>query len=190
MRAAQRLRADAYDRDMKTKLAQGFLTAIDNEIDPTTGTLRLRATFENEAGTLFPNQFINVRLLVEEKQGVSLVPTAAVQRNAQATYVFVVKPDQTVTSRPVVMGVTEGDESEITSGLAPGEVVVMTGIDKLQEGSKVAAQIASESGGVKPQPGGQQGTQPGGGVKPQAGGQQGRQPVGQPGSQKGSQKEN
>ena len=123
-----------------------------------------------------------------------LVPTAAVQRNAQATYVFVVKPDQTVTSRPVVMGITEGDESEITSGLAPAEVVVMTGIDKLQEGSKVDAQIAPESGGVKPQPGGQQGSQPSGGAKPQAAGQQGNQPVGQQGSQpsskKGSQKEN
>jgi multidrug efflux system membrane fusion protein len=144
MRAGPRLTVDAYDRDMKTKLAQGSLTAIDNEIDPTTGTLRLRATFENEGGTMFPNQFINVRLLVEEKRGVTLVPTAAVQRNAQATYVFLVKPDKTVTSRPVTMGTTEGDESEITSGLTAGDVVVVTGVDKLQEGSKVDAQIAKE----------------------------------------------
>jgi multidrug efflux system membrane fusion protein len=144
MRAGPRLTVDAYDRDMKTKLAQGSLTAIDNEIDPTTGTLRLRATFENEGGTMFPNQFINVRLLVEEKRGVTLVPTAAVQRNAQATYVFLVKPDKSVTSRPVTMGTTEGDESEITSGLTAGDVVVVTGVDKLQEGSKVDAQVAKE----------------------------------------------
>ena len=85
----------------------------------------------------------------------TLVPTAAVQRNAQATYVFVVKPDQTVTSRPVTMGASEGDESEVTSGLAAGDVVVMTGIDKLQEGSKVDAQIAAESGGKTQQSGSQ-----------------------------------
>ena len=145
MHGGQKLAVDAYDRDMKTKLAQGSLTAIDNEIDPTTGTLKLRATFGNEAGTMFPNQFINVRLLVEAKHGVTLVPTAAVQRNAQATYVFLVKPDKTVTSRPVTMGTTEGDQSEITSGLAPGDVVVVTGVDKLQEGSKVDAQIAKDS---------------------------------------------
>jgi len=149
MRAGQGLAADAYDRDMKTRLAEGTLTSLDNEIDPTTGTLRLRATFDNEQGTLFPNQFINVRLLVDAKHGVTLVPTAAVQRNAQATYVFVVKPDQTATSRPVTLGVTEGDQSEITSGLTPGEVVVMTGVDKIQEGSKVNAQIPSTSTGGK-----------------------------------------
>ena len=149
IRAGQKLTADAYDRDMTTKLAEGSLTALDNEIDPTTGTLRLRATFQNEAGTMFPNQFINVRLLVQQKQGVILVPTAAVQRNAQATYVFLVKPDNTVTSRTVTMGTTEGDESEITSGLTAGDVVVLTGVDKLQEGSKVNAQIASAASGVK-----------------------------------------
>jgi multidrug efflux system membrane fusion protein len=151
MRAGQKLVADAYDRSMTTRLAQGSLTSLDNEIDPTTGTLKLRATFDNEQDTLFPNQFINVRLLVDEKRGVTLVPTAAVQRNAQATYVFLVKPDQTVTSRPVTLGTTEGDESEITSGLTPGAVVVMTGVDKLQEGSKVDAQIAPETSGAKTQ---------------------------------------
>ena len=144
IRGGQKLTVDAYDRDNKTKLASGVLSSIDNEIDPTTGTLRLRATFDNASGTLFPNQIINIRLLVEEKKGVTLVPTAAVQRNVQATYVFLVKPDKTVTSRPVTVGTTEGDSSEITSGLAPGDVVVMTGIDKLTEGSKVDAQIAKD----------------------------------------------
>jgi multidrug efflux system membrane fusion protein len=146
MRAGDKLPVDAYDRDMKSKLAEGSLTALDNEIDPTTGTLKLRATFDNEQGTLFPNQFINVRLLVDRKQGVTVVPTAAVQRNAQATYVYAVKPDSTVTVRPITTGTTEGDDTEVVTGLAPDEVVVMTGVDKLQEGSKVNAQFPSTSG--------------------------------------------
>jgi multidrug efflux system membrane fusion protein len=148
MRAAP-LAADAYDRNMTTALAHGSLTSTDNEIDPTTGTLKLRATFKNDPPTLFPNQFVNVRLLVATKHGVTLVPTAAVQRNAQATYVYLVKPDQTVTSRPVTMGTTEGDASEIASGLAAGDVVVMTGVEKLQEGTKVSAQIAPPTSPAK-----------------------------------------
>jgi multidrug efflux system membrane fusion protein len=143
MAAGQTLEVDAYSRDAKTKLAQGSLTTLDNQIDPATGTLKLRATFENPKGTLFPNQFVNARLLVEEKHGVTLVSTAAVQRNSQATYVYVVKADSTVTVRPITIGTTEGDDSEVTAGLAPGEVVVMTGVDKLEEGTKVNAQIPS-----------------------------------------------
>src|ERR1035438_7163239 len=150
MAAGQKLEVDAYDRDAKTKLAQGSLTTLDNQIDPTTGTLKLRATFENAKGTLFPNQFVNAKLLVQEKRGVTLVPTAAVQRNSQATYVYVVKTDSTVTVRPIVIGTTEGDDSEVTSGLTPGEVVVMTGVDKLQEGTKVTAQIPAANSPVSP----------------------------------------
>jgi len=150
MAAGQALEVDAYNRDDKTKLAQGSLTTLDNQIDPTTGTLKLRATFQNAKGTLFPNQFVNVRLLVQEKHGVTLVPTAAVQRNSQATYVYVVKPDSTVTVRPITIGTTEGNDSEVASGLVPGEVVVMTGVDKLQEGSKVTAQIPAANSPVSP----------------------------------------
>jgi multidrug efflux system membrane fusion protein len=139
--ARQTLEVDAYDRAARTKLAQGSLSTLDNQVDPTTGTLKLRATFANAKGTLFPNQFVNARLLVQEKRGVTLLPTAAVQRNSQATYVYVVKTDSTVTVRPITIGTTEGDDSEVTSGLAPGDVVVMTGVDKLQEGSRVSAQI-------------------------------------------------
>jgi multidrug efflux system membrane fusion protein len=144
MRAGQRLRVDAYDREMKAKIAQGWLATLDNQIDQTTGTVKLRANFENKDGALFPNQFVNARLLLEEKRGVTLVPTAAVQRNSQTTYVFLVKPDSTVTVRPVTLGTTEGDNSEITSGAAPGDVVVMTGVDKLQEGSKVRPEMYGE----------------------------------------------
>jgi membrane fusion protein, multidrug efflux system len=141
MAAGQTLEVDAYDRAANTKLAQGSLTTLDNQIDPTTGTLKLRATFDNSKNTLYPNQFVNARLLVQEKHGVTLVPTAAVQRNSQATYVYVVKSDSTVTVRPITIGTTEGEDSEVTSGLTPGEVLVMTGVDKLEEGTKVNAQI-------------------------------------------------
>jgi membrane fusion protein, multidrug efflux system len=140
MHAGARLRVDAFDREMTKKIAQGWLDTIDNQIDPTTGTVKLRANFDNRDGALFPNQFVNAKLLVEEKAGVTLIPTAGVQRNSQRTYVFLVKPDSTVTVRTITIGTTEGDESEVTSGLAPGDVVVMTGVDRLQEGTKVRFQ--------------------------------------------------
>jgi multidrug efflux system membrane fusion protein len=152
MAAGQTLEVDAYSRDSNTKLAQGSLTTLDNQIDPTTGTLKLRATFANSSGTLFPNQFVNARLLVQEKRGVTLAPTAAVQRNSQATYVYVVKPNSTVTVRSITVGTTEGNDSEVTSGLAPGEVLVLTGVDKLQEGTKVTAQIPSAASPASPPP--------------------------------------
>jgi len=144
MRAGARLRVDAYDREMKTKLAQGWLETLDNQIDPTTGTVKFRANFDNRDGSLFPNQFVNARLLVEEKQGVTLIPTATVQRNSQATYVYLIKPDSSVTVRTITIGTTEGDDTEVTSGLVPGDQVVMTGVDKLQEGSKVRVAKSGE----------------------------------------------
>ncbi|MHB8655534.1 MAG: MdtA/MuxA family multidrug efflux RND transporter periplasmic adaptor subunit [Terriglobia bacterium] len=144
MRSGQRLNVDAYNRDMKTRIAQGWLTTVDNQIDQTTGTLRLRATFNNADNALFPNQFVNARLLLEEKKGVTLAPAAAIQRNSLMTYAYVIKPDSTVTVRQVAVGTTEGDQSEITSGLSPGDMVVMTGVDKLQEGSKVSTHSAGD----------------------------------------------
>ena len=140
LRVGARLRVDAYDRGMTKRVAQGWLETIDNQIDPTTGTVKLRANFDNRDGALFPNQFVNCKLLVEEKQGVTLIPTATVQRNSQRTYVFLVKPDSTATIRDITIGTVEGDESEVTSGLAPGDDVVMTGVDRLQEGTKVRFQ--------------------------------------------------
>jgi membrane fusion protein, multidrug efflux system len=137
LRQGAHLQVDAYSRDMKTRLATGSLTTIDNQIDPTTGTLRLRAAFNNSNDALFPNQFVNARLQVEEKRGVTLVPNAVVQLSSESAYVYLVKPNSTVTVRKVVTGTTEGDQTEIASGLSPGDVVVMTGVDKLQEGSKV-----------------------------------------------------
>ncbi len=147
VRAGVRLPVEAYDRAMTRRLAVGSLMTIDNEIDPTTGTLKLRAVFDNRDEALFPNQFVNARLLVQRKRGVTLVPTAAIQRNAQATYVYLVTPSQTATVRQVTLGTTEGEDSEVIFGLSPGDVVVVTGVDKLQEGSKVVVHIGGPTPG-------------------------------------------
>jgi membrane fusion protein, multidrug efflux system len=150
VRAGQKLTVEAWDRDLKTKIASGSLSTIDNLIDQTTGTLKLRAIFDNENRALFPNQFVNARLLQQEKTGVTLLPSAAIQRNTNDTYVYLIQPNNTVTVRNVKIGTTEGDQSEITSGLSPGDKVVMTGVDKLQEGTKVAPtmQTAAASSNV------------------------------------------
>lgn len=143
LRAGARLKVEADD-PLMNKLAEGRLETLDNQIDPTTGTVKLRATFDNRNGSLFPNQFVNARLLVQEKVGVTLIPTATVQRNSQVTYVYLVKPDSTVTIRNIIVGTSEGDQSEVTSGLVPGDVVVMTGVDKLQEGTKIRVPKSGE----------------------------------------------
>ncbi len=145
--AGARLPVDAYDRTNTTEIATGYLETIDNEIDPTTGTIKLRAIFANNNGALFPNQFVNARLLVEEKRGVTLVPSAAVQRSAQATYVYLVEPNSTAATRAVKIGTTEGNVTEITSGVQPGQVVVMTGVDELQQGSKVRVHLETPQAG-------------------------------------------
>ncbi len=154
-RAGQTLPVDAFNRDMLKKLASGTLTTIDNEIDQTTGTVKLRAIFNNSNFELFPNQFVIARLLQQEKRGVVLVPSAAIQRNSQSTYVYVVKPDSTATVRQVKVGTSDDNNTEITSGINEGEVVVLTGVDKLVEGSKVTVHLEGAStpatqGGVKP----------------------------------------
>lgn len=143
--AGQRLKVEAYDRTSNVKLAVGTLTTLDNQIDQTTGTLKLRATFDNKNNKLFPNQFVNVRLLVQLKQGATLIPTATIQRNSQTTYVFLVQPNKKVTVRPITVGTVEGEDAEVTSGLAPGDIIVMTGVDKLQEGTQVVAHLTGDT---------------------------------------------
>ncbi|AUB82741.1 MdtA/MuxA family multidrug efflux RND transporter periplasmic adaptor subunit [Candidatus Thiodictyon syntrophicum] len=140
VRAGTRLTVDAYDKAQKTKLASGVLLTMDNQIDPTTGTIRLKAEFPNEDGRLFPNQFVNAHLLVDTLHDATLIPTAAVQRGVQGTYVYVVGPQQSVSVRPVTLGAAEGDEVAVSEGLAPGELVVVDGTDKLREGAKVAVE--------------------------------------------------
>jgi multidrug efflux system membrane fusion protein len=148
--AHQQLPVEAWDHDAGTfsdlhkKIATGALATIDNEIDQTTGTLRLRANYPNTDNKLFPNQFVNVRLLVETKHGVVLIPSGAMQITTDNKYVYLVKPDSTVTVRNIIAGTTEGDQTEVVSGLNAGDVVVMQGVDKLNEGSKVVVTIAGE----------------------------------------------
>jgi multidrug efflux system membrane fusion protein len=147
--AGQHLPAEAWDSKNTMKIGTGTLETVDNQIDPTTGTLRLRAIFDNSQNQLFPNQFVNIRLLLEEKGGVTLVNRAVIQRTSSTVYAYVVKDDRTVTVRQVTEGVTEGEDTEITSGLDPGDVVVMTGVDKLAEGTPVTVQMADEGSGGK-----------------------------------------
>jgi membrane fusion protein, multidrug efflux system len=131
------LKVDAYDRDNKIKLATGTLLTIDNQIDQTTGTDRLKATFDNNDGVLFPNQFVNIRLLLDVRKDSTIVPSVAVQRGPQGSFVYVVKADSTVEARPVTVALTQSNQSAIASGLQVGEVVVTDGQDKLQNGAKV-----------------------------------------------------
>ncbi len=145
MRSGQPLVVEAYDRNLKNKLTTGTLLTIDNQIDPNTGTIKCKAVFPNEDNALFPNQFVNARALVDTKKDASIVPSAAVQRSPQGTFVYVVKDDSTVEMRNVVVGPSEGDAVAIDKGLAPGEVVVIEGVDKLQRGMKVAARMAGDS---------------------------------------------
>ena len=138
MRAGAKLSVEAWDRDMKNKLASGMLLTIDNQVDQTTGTVRFKASFPNEDDKLFPNQFVNARLLLDTKRNVVIVPAAAIQRSPDSMYVYVVKSDNTVDVRNIVSSLTEGDQSAIDSGLEAGDVVVIDGVDKLQPGAKVS----------------------------------------------------
>jgi multidrug efflux system membrane fusion protein len=138
-------RVDAYSRDLKTKLDSGQLFAIDSQIDPASGTCRMKAQFANENLTLFPNQFVNVRVLVNTEVGVILAPVASVQRGPQGTFVYVVKQDQTVEVRPITTGPQEADTVVIAKGLNDGDTVVTDGTDKLRNGSKVTV-----GGGAQP----------------------------------------
>jgi multidrug efflux system membrane fusion protein len=136
-KAGRQLSVDAYDRDLKNKLATGSVLAIDNQIDQTTGTVKIKAIFPNENLALFANQFVNARLLVDTLRGVVIVPTAAIQRSPQSTFAYVVKPDSSVDMRNVEVQVTQGDDTVVRKGIAAGETVVTDGVDKLQPGTKV-----------------------------------------------------
>ncbi|MEP7084046.1 MAG: MdtA/MuxA family multidrug efflux RND transporter periplasmic adaptor subunit [Betaproteobacteria bacterium] len=137
MREGAKLQVEAYDREQKVKLATGVLLTIDNQIDPTTGTIKLKAQFANDDEGLFPNQFVNVRMLINTIHDAVLIPSAAIQRGSQGTFVYVVKEDLTVTVRPIVIGPVLGEVSSIAKGLEIGERVVVDGADKLREGGKV-----------------------------------------------------
>ena len=153
MRSGVKLRVDAYGRDITLgrKLATGELLTIDNQIDQNSGTLRFKAIFPNEDSALFPNQFVNARLLIDTKHGAVLTPISAVQRGPQGTYVYVAKQDNTVEVRNIVLGPVSGDEASVESGLEPGEAVVIEGVDKLQPGSKIIPPGTGAPGGKGPE---------------------------------------
>jgi membrane fusion protein, multidrug efflux system len=145
LKAGERLPVEAFDREQKRRLATGALLTVDNQIDPTTGTVRLKAIFPNDDNELFPNQFVNARLLLDVKRNATVVPAAAIQRGPKGTFVYVVKEDQTVSVRPIKLGPAEIEDASIDSGVAPGELVVVDGTEKLREGSKVELRGQNDS---------------------------------------------
>ncbi len=135
---------EAWDRDQKNMIASGELITADNQIDATTGTIKLKAKFNNDDLALFPNQFVNIKLLMDVRHGATVVPTAAVLRGTDGPFVYVVKPDKSVTVRQVRTGAVQGDDTMIIRGVEPGEVVVIDGTDRLREGMKVESIVRAE----------------------------------------------
>jgi multidrug efflux system membrane fusion protein len=157
-KAGRQLPVEAWDRGLKNRLANGSLLAIDNQIDQTTGTVKIKAIFQNENFALYANQFVNARLLADTLRGVVLVPAAAIQRSPQSTFVYVVKPDTTVEMRDVEVQLTQADDTVIRRGVSPGEILVTDGVDKLQPGMKVTlatpgAPRSPAAGGGQPKAG-------------------------------------
>jgi membrane fusion protein, multidrug efflux system len=149
IRNGQALPVVAWDRELKTQIATGTLETFDSQIDQSTGTIKLKAVFSNADYSLFPNQFVNIKVLVDTRRDTLLVPAAAVQRNPQGTFVYVVKPNHTVEARSVAISATQGDVIALDSGVSPGEMLVIDGLDKLQSGTKVIvqpAQVAAKEG--------------------------------------------
>src|SRR5450631_3500597 len=142
------LPATAYDRSGVNKIADGALSTFDSQIDPTTGTIKLRALFPNESRALYPNQFVNVRLLIDTHKDVTTMSTAGIQRGVPGTFVYLISADNTVSVRPVQLGVTDSDCVEVRSGLAPADRIVIDGADKLREGAKV--NVRAETGAAAP----------------------------------------
>ena len=171
---------DAYDRALKAKLASGSLLTVDNQIDPATGTVRLKAQFANADYSLFPNQFVNTRMLIDVRKGVVIIPTAGVQRGTQGTFVYVVKPDSTVSMRLITVGKVQGEDSEILTGLQAGDVVVTDGADKLRDGGKV--EVAQKDGAMRSGAGGRGQRGDGSGRRGPGSANAGAAPVAMPGA--------
>ena len=148
MRTGAGMPVDAYNRDKSVKLSSGRLDTIDNQIDPQTGTARLKAIFQNRDNMLWPNQFVNARMLVDTLTNQVLIPQVAIQRGQQGTFVYVIKPDNTVEVRTIQVGVMEGEDADVLGGLKAGETVVTDGTDRLQAGSKVRIRPAGGGAGA------------------------------------------
>ncbi|GLU32520.1 MdtA/MuxA family multidrug efflux RND transporter periplasmic adaptor subunit [Trinickia caryophylli] len=146
MHTGVKLSTTAYDRNNTTSLETGYLETLDNQIDTSTGTVKLRALFENKEQLLFPNQFVNARLLVDTIRNAVIVPSSAVLNGSSGQFVYVAKPDNTVTVRLVKVGPVDGERTSIASGLAAGERVVVDGSDRLREGAKITIPADAASG--------------------------------------------
>jgi multidrug efflux system membrane fusion protein len=142
------LEVDAFSRDDSTKLGSGKLLTIDNQIDPTTGTAKLKAVFENKDSSLWPNQFVNADLLLETRKNSTVVPTAAIQRGPQGTFVYAVNADKTVQDKAVTIALTQGDVTVLSDGVNPGDTVVTDGQDKLQRGSRIEPRNVAPNAGA------------------------------------------
>jgi multidrug efflux system membrane fusion protein len=159
MNAGHSMAVAAYDRANATQIANGTLLTIDNTVDTTTGTVKLRASFPNTDNALFPNQFVNAHLLLKTLTGVTQAPTAAIQHGAPGTFVYLVKPDNTVGVQVIKTGVTDGDEVQVTSGLKPGDTVVVDGADRLKAGAHV--KVTPDTGNAEATPNNGPGAPPG-----------------------------
>jgi multidrug efflux system membrane fusion protein len=160
IQAGATLSATAFDRSATTQLAVGTLMTLDNQIDTSTGTVKLRSQFANPDEKLYPNQFVNIRLLVDTLHDATVVPTSAVQRGSPGTYVYLVNADDTVSMRMIDLGPADGERQSVRSGLAPGDRVVVDGADKLRDGAKV---IVRDNAAAAPAPApANSGAQPGG----------------------------
>jgi multidrug efflux system membrane fusion protein len=156
LRNGEQLVVDAYDRDDTTKIESGKLLTIDNQIDTTTGTYKLKAIFNNDRNLLFANQFVNVHLLADVKKNLMIVPASAIQRGPQGTYVYVVQADNTVKIQPVTVVQTTASSVGLSTGINAGDVVVVDGQDKLQDGSKVSPSTSPATGPNAPNASGAQ----------------------------------
>lgn len=158
LRLGSVMKVEAYDRGLQRRIASGKFLSLDNQVDTTTGTVRVRAVFDNEDDSLFPNQFVNVRLLLSTQHDATLVATNAVQRGAQGTFVYVISQNgaqKTAKMRPVKPGIVNQDLTAV-QGIQPGEVVAINGFDKLQDGAKVTVgnehELAGKAAGATPKP--------------------------------------
>ncbi len=171
-RGGASLAVTTFDRTGATKLDTGRLDTIDNQIDTSTGTVKLRAIFDNPDQSLFPNQFVNVQLLVDTVHDATVIPNAAIQRGAPGTFVYLVKADETVTAQPVTLGPGDDKQTTVTKGLEPGQLVVTDGADRLKDGAKVRLAENPPAGAGQPEAGSAKpdtpAAQPAGGAQPQA----------------------
>jgi multidrug efflux system membrane fusion protein len=150
LQSGERIPVEAWDREQKAKLAEGALASADNQVDPTTGTVKLKAQFDNADNALFPNQFVNVRMKLDTLRDVVVIPSAAVQRGAQGLFVYVVRPDNTVGQRPIRLGPAEGLRVAVAEGVAPGDLIVTDGMDRLRPGA--AVEVTGARPEIKPPP--------------------------------------